>query len=142
HQRPPELTADRWILLSRIAAAASLLLLGVSIALLSLANPSGRCPAWHLRDSVSTSLWVLVGGWALPLAVISCAVAIAWKKIAYAALKQDERPTKILFGLVTVRTPFPYPITVLVAYMCVVPAVMSNLPLAFIVFDCVDWPLL
>jgi hypothetical protein len=140
-QRPPELSADRWIAISKIAAALSLLLFGVSVAVLSFGDPPTRCPAWHLPDRVSTSLWVMIWVWSLPLAVISCVVATFWQKIAHAALDDEGRPVSILFGLITVRCQFPGPVTHLIVNMCVVPAAMSNLPLGLIVLQC-GWPFL
>src|SRR5262245_60116915 len=139
NRRPPELSADQWIMFGKIAAALSAILFGISVAVLSLANPTSRCPAWQLPNG--DSLWFMIWGWTLPLAVISCVIATFWKRMAHAALQHDERPRSIFFGLITVRNQLPGPITNLIALMCVVPAVMSNLPLSFIMFQC-GWPFL
>lgn len=136
NQRPSELSADRWIVGGRIAAALSLILFGASTAILSLADPPSRCPAWHL--SKGESLWHLVWGWTLPMVVFSCVLAIYWKRAAEAALKGEERPRSILFGLITVRPP-PVPVVYVIVRMCAMSAVISTFPLSLILLEC-GWP--
>lgn len=57
HTQLPKFDDGNWVKVARLAVAANVVLSGVTVAILLMAEPPDQCPSWHLKNAHSTSLW-------------------------------------------------------------------------------------
>lgn len=107
--------------LARTAILIALLVSAGTAAILLLSNPPPACPDWHLQNASSTSIWLMLASWTAPLIAIPCFIVIRWNWFLQKAAE----------GSGSVLLPAEFVLT----RMCVVCAVVSQLPLLFVV-DC------
>ena len=105
--------------LARTAILIALLLSAMTVAVLLLFHPPVACPGWHLRDSSSTSLWLLLALWTGPILAFNCFIVARWD---WCLRKMAERDSSLLV-----------PNEHILARMCVVGAVASQFPLLLLV---------
>src|SRR4051812_3088461 len=116
----PGVEGDGWITLTRVAAAASVIVVAVNLAIMTFVDPNpNRCPGWHSPGAGPESVWVLVV-WSVTLAAFTCLMAIRWRWFARKFVNDYGKPKRMLFSLVKVaeQNPIFIPPTQLIFAVC------------------------
>ncbi len=133
HTQLPKFDDGNWVKVARLAVAASVVLSGLTVAILLMAEPPDQCPSWHLKKAHSTSLWEDVVMLTAPLNIFCCFIAVRWNWFARRAIESMDRQGGTLFGHMT---PPAIPVTHIMVHMCVVMSLLSQWPLFLLVTQC------
>ena len=98
HPDLPNFDPDYCARVVRIAAAASVVLALITIAILLTVDPShGQCPGWRFptKNSGAVSLWFVVTFFTAPAVIWICVIAVRWawftQKILDAVTRSERR---------------------------------------------------
>ena len=119
----PALYLDRWIRITRLGLAASVLLAVILVVVLLFVDPPRQCPNWHLPDRRSTPLWLLFFMLTVPLLVALIFVVIRWRWVVRKAIASVDYPPTI---------PIPFTLVVTVLFGCA----MAQVPWVVLVTKC------
>jgi len=123
NMRFPNSAAGCPVNLARTAVASSAMLSLIMTATMLTFDPPDRCPQWHLPDASGTSLWLLLVLWTVPIMAFNGFIVARWRWVERVAAERARQAV---------------PVSYVLARMCVLGSLISQLPLFLLIFRCTE----